>query len=158
MKQKTLLLLFAMITVFAVPQKSLAQTTKIITGHPDFKLEIVRCAASGTNVVLDMIVTNTGYEDVRQFKVHGSNYATKFYDNLGNIYEDNIEVKIANKEFTHDAHEIRLVAGLPTRFSIIVKNVSSRATSFALVEPDIWVPDWGINLETVKIRNIPITR
>lgn len=142
-------------------QSTVAVATKgrrIVTGHPDFKIEIKRCAASGTNVVLDLVVTNVGANDVKEFKVHGSGYATKFYDNLGNIYEKDIYVKIANKEYTSSIHEIRLVSGLATNFSILVKDVDQRATSFALVEPDIYSTDWGITNQTVKLRNIPITR
>lgn len=160
MKKNLILTLLSILVAFATPQKMIAQNIKIVTGHPDLKIEVLRCAASGPNVVLDLMVTNTGYEDVKDFKVHGSGYATKFYDNLGNIYENghSIEVKIANKEYTVEYHLIKLVAGLPTRLSYIVHNVSPRATSFALIEPDIWSPDWSINKETVKIRYVPITR
>ena len=131
---------------------------RVVTGHPDFKIEFNRCVASGTNVVLDLVVTNTGATDVKQFKVHGSEYQTKLYDNLGNIYEKEVYVKIANKEYTTWGHDIRLVSSLPTSFSILIKDVDPRATSFALVEPDVRSSDWGITYETVKLRNIPITR
>ena len=160
MKKSLVIALLTIIVTFAASQKMNAQNIKVITGHPDFKIEVLRCAASGPNVVLDLMVTNIGYEDVKEFKVHGSNYATKFYDNLGNIYErdQSVEVKIANKDYTVSDCTIKLVAGLPTRLSYIVHNVSPRATSFVLIEPDIWVPDWSINLETVKIRFVPIAR
>lgn len=137
---------------------SVGKGQRIVTGHPDFKIEIKRCAASGTNVVLDLVVTNVGGSDVKQFRVHGGTYSTKLYDNLGNIYERDIYVKIANKEYTDYQYEIRLVSGLATNFSILVKDVDQRATSFVLVEPDIYSTDWGITKETVKLRNIPITR
>ena len=140
-------------------QKTCAQDgIKIVTGHPDFKLKVTRCAASGKNVVLDMVVTNLSDNDIERFKVHGSEYATKVYDDQGNIYEEDINVKIANKQYTTDAYEIKLVAGVPTKYSLMIANVSPQAETLVLVEPDIWVPEWKIDLNTVKIRNVPITR
>lgn len=132
---------------------------RIVTGHPDFKIEIKRCAASGTTVVLDMIVTNVSDTDV-QFEVRGSGWRTKLYDNLGNIYEaKDIYVKIANKEYTTSIHTIKLISNLPTDFTIKAENISEKATSFALVEPHIYSQEWGITKAgDVKLRNIPITR
>jgi len=143
---------------FGLQNVSAQDGIKIITGHPDFKLKVTRCVANGKTVVLDMIVTNLGDSDVSQFKVHGSAYATKVYDDQGNIYDRNINVKIANKQYTEGAYEIKLVAGVPTKYSIMIDDVSPQAETLVLVEPDIWVPAWKTNLNTVKIRNIPITR
>ena len=131
---------------------------KIITGHPDFNLKITRCVASGKCVVLDMVVTNLGENDVEEFKVHGSDYATKVYDDQGNIYDSDINVKIANKQYTTGAISIKLVSGVPTKYSLMIDNVSPRAETIVLVEPDIWIPAWKTVNSTVKLRNIPITR
>jgi len=155
--KKVLLFLMAMFA-FGLQNVSAQDGIKIITGHPDFKLKVTRCVANGKTVVLDMIVTNLGDSDVSQFKVHGSAYATKVYDDQGNIYDRNINVKIANKQYTEGAYEIKLVAGVPTKYSIMIDDVSPQAETLVLVEPDIWVPAWKTNLNTVKIRNIPITR
>ena len=107
---------------------------KIVTGHPDFKLKVTRCVASGKTVVVDMVVTNLGDNDVERFKVHGSGYATKAYDDQGNIYDSDINVKIANKPYTTGAHEIKLVSGVPTKYSIMISNVSLQAESLVLIE------------------------
>ena len=155
---KKIIMILMAIFAFGL-QKTYAQDgIKIVTGHPDFKLKVTRCAASGKNVVLDMVVTNLSDNDIERFKVHGSEYATKVYDDQGNIYEEDINVKIANKQYTTDAYEIKLVAGVPTKYSLMIANVSPQAETLVLVEPDIWVPEWKIDLNTVKIRNVPITR
>ena len=153
--------LLIMMTMFAFGLQSVSaqdKPIKIVTGHPDFNLKITRCVASGKNVVLDMVVTNLGENDVEQFKVHGSGYATKVYDDQGNIYDTDINVKIANKQYTTGAIEIKLVSGVPTKYSLMIGNVSPRAESLVLIEPDIWVPAWKTEYTTVKIRNVPITR
>ena len=155
---KKIIMILMAIFAFGL-QKTYAQDgIKIVTGHPDFKLKVTRCAASGKNVVLDMVVTNLSDNDIERFKVHGSEFATKVYDDQGNIYEEDINVKIANKQYTTDAYEIKLVAGVPTKYSLMIANVSPQAETLVLVEPDIWVPEWKIDLNTVKIRNVPITR
>ena len=38
---------------------------KIVTNHPDFKIKVKRCAASGKTVVLDLILNNEGTNDVK---------------------------------------------------------------------------------------------
>ena len=155
--KKILLILMAMFA-FGIQNVSAQDGIKIVTGHPDFKLKVTRCAASGKTVVLDMLVTNVGDSDIEQFKVHGSGYETKVYDDQGNIYDSNVSVKIANKQYTTGAIEIKLVAGVPTKYSLMIENVSPQAETLVLVEPDIWIPAWKTTYKTVKIRNIPITR
>lgn len=133
----------------------------IVSGHPDLKIEVQRCVTSGSNLFLDLVLTNTNSNDVSEFHVHGCyyGYTTKMYDNLGNIYEhDNIYVKVANKEYTPADYNFKLVSGLPTAVSIMVKGFSTKATSLALVEPFFEARDMGIESKTVKLRNIPITR
>ena len=154
-------ILFTLMAIFALGLQNVNaqdRPIKIVTGHPDFNLKITRCVASGKTVVLDMVVTNLGENDIDLFKVHGSNYATKVYDDQGNIYDSNINDKIANKQYTTGSIEIKLVAGVPTKYSLMIENVSPQAETLVLVEPDIWIPAWKTVNSTVKLRNIPITR
>lgn len=131
----------------------------IVSGHPDLKIEVQRCVTSGSNLFLDLVLTNTNSNDVSSFLIHGSAiYTTKFYDNLGNIYDDEIYVKVANKDYTLYDYTFKLVSGLPTSVSILVKGFSTRATSLALVEPYCESREIGIEPTSIKLRNIPITR
>lgn len=156
---KKILLILMAIFAFGIQNLSAQDGIKIVTGHPDFKLKVTRCAASGKTVVLDMVVTNLSDSDIEQFKVHGSRgYSTTAYDDQGNIYDTDVSVKIANKQYTPYAIEIKLVAGVPTKYSLMIENVSPQAETLVLVEPDIYVPAWKITNKTVKLRNIPITR
>ncbi len=151
-------------TILETPSTNAAQSyanmegVKIVTGHPDFKMVAKRCVASGEDVFIEFIVTNIGESDVKQFKVHGSSYSTKVYDDQGNVYKKDIQVSIAGLEYTFNDQEVKLVVGVPTKFTMIVKNVPTRVASFALIEPDIFSTDWNINRETVKVRNVPIYR
>jgi len=158
--KKVLFLLMAMIA-FGFQSVNAQESIKIVTGHPDLKIKVTRCAASGKTVVLDLTVTNVGDSDIPDFKVHGSGYATKIYDDQGNIYEGYdkpIKVKIANREYTTESQEIKLVAGVPFKLSYLISEVSPQAETLVLVEPDIYCPSWSINKDIVKLRNIPIAR
>lgn len=154
-------LLFILTTLFVFGWQAVnaqEKPIKIVTGHPDFKMKVTRCASSGKTVVLDMVITNLSDNDIDDFRVHGSSYATKVYDDQGNIYENDISVKIANKEYTTGCHAIKLVSGVPFKFSIMIPNVSIQAETLVLVEPDVYCTAWKITKDVVKLRNIPITR
>ena len=157
---KKILLFLAAMFAFGFQSVNAQDAIKIVTGHPDFKMKVSRCEASGKNVVLDLTVTNVGDTDIPQFQVSGGSHFTKFYDDQGNIYEGGrfIKVKIANKEYTNEFQEIKLVSGVTYKLSYIITDVSPQAETFALVEPFVKCASWSITKDTVKLRNIPITR
>jgi len=132
---------------------------KIVTGHPDFKISVNRCEAADKTVVLELIVLNKGENDIERFQVCGGRYDTKIYDDQGNVYEgETVSVKLANKEYTDWNTDIKLVAGVPTKLTYMIKGVSLKASSIVLADLNINVKDWSIGKGTVKLRNIPITR
>lgn len=132
---------------------------KIVTGYPDFKINIKRCEAADKTVLIELTLLNNTDTDVEEFSFYGGCSGTKLYDDQGNIYEDrSVLVKMANKEYGCYSDYIKLVAGLPTKMSIMVYNVPLSVKSFALLDLNIFVRPWNINKGTVKLRNIPITR
>lgn len=161
MKQKLILTLLSILVAFATPQKMIAQNIKIVTGHPDFKMEVLRCSSSSNNLIIELIITNLSDDDIEEIYAYGGgwNGGTKIYDNLGNIYDgDNLEVKVANKNFTSTDQRFKLVNHLPTKVTYSLKGFSSRATSITLFEPDFNIPEWSVKRGTFKIRNITISR
>ena len=132
---------------------------KIVTNHPDFKIKVKRCAASGKTVVLDLILNNEGTNDV---KIDGvSTYYSEAYDNEGNIYQDaNLRVKVANREeYKSNSGRFMIPTGVPMRLSIQINNVSTSAESIARFSLCIDCSAWGLNSQKlVKFSNIPITR
>ena len=135
---------------------------KIVTNHPDFTIKIKRCAASGKTVVLDLIFTNEGANDIENVLVMGSSLGTEAYDDEGNIYqEDKIKVKVANRpEYDHGhAGYFNIPTGVPMKVSICIENVPQSAESIARLKLIVDCATWGLNNEKpVRISNIPITR
>ena len=91
--KKILLILMAMFA-FGI-QNVCAQDAplKIVTNHPDFKIKIKRCAASGKTVVLDLILMNEGVNDVEGVMAFGGQgrwtwSCAEAYDDEGNIYQN----------------------------------------------------------------------
>jgi hypothetical protein len=68
--------LFAMMALLAITFQGLqAQAPlKIVTNHPDFKINVKRCAASGKTVIIDLILTNEGATDVEKIEGYGGCY------------------------------------------------------------------------------------
>ena len=99
---KKLLVLLSALCCMAV---AFAQTPTIVTGHPDFKVKVTRCAASGKVVVLDLVFTNVSANDVEEWSIQTGNYRfcngpSIVYDSEGNIYNgmsmNCLAVKVSN--------------------------------------------------------------
>ena len=56
--KKILLILMAMLALGWQNVNAQDAPIKIVTGHPDFKIQIKRCAASGNTVIIDMILSH----------------------------------------------------------------------------------------------------
>ena len=136
---------------------------KIVTNHPDFKINVKRCAASGKTVIIDLILTNEGATDVEEIEGAGGCYdGTEAYDNDGNIYQgDAIKVRVANRQnYTcSGCGRFKIPVDVPMRFSICIENVPVSTESFARLTLRFECKKWGLNGEKlVKISNIPISR
>lgn len=156
--------LFLMMTLFAITFQGLqAQAPlKIVTNHPDFKIKVKRCAASGKTVIIDLILTNEGATDVEWIKGWGGGWASEAYDNDGNIYQhDAIKVRVANRANYESGHtgDFKIPVGVPMRYSICIENVPISTESIARLSLLFECEKWGLNSDKlVKISNIPISR
>lgn len=170
--KKILLILVAMFA-FGIQNVSAQDAPlKIVTNHPDFNIKVKRCAASGKTLVIDLIATNTGSEDINEFCIFPRDCVV--YDDEGNVYYGNkdqaIGAKIANQKnytfqynlFGDPTMTTKLLSGIPCKVSLMVKDFSIEATSIGLLQ--VGVKCQQLNLDgwkeeqRVKIRNIPVTR
>ena len=171
---KRVLLVFLAIFAFGWQNVSAQEAPlKIVTNHPDFKINVKRCAASGKTVIINLIFTNEGVNDVSKVSVNGGNGRnftqwgpSEAYDDEGNIYNE-ISVRVANyKNYTFDeTPEIKIPTGVPMKCSVKIEGVDPAAQSIARMELFVNCPEWAIghlgNSDTakpVKFSNIPITR
>ena len=156
--------LFAMMALLAITFQGLqAQAPlKIVTNHPDFKINVKRCAASGKTVIIDLILTNEGATDVEKIEGAGGCYYTEAYDNDGNIYQgDAVKVRVANRQnYTcSGCGDFKIPVGVPMRYSICIENVPVSTESIARLSLCFECEKWGLSRDKlVKISNIPISR
>ncbi len=133
---------------------------KIITGHPDLKFQIKRCAASGKTVIIDMIITNKSGNDIETM-IHETNCGgSNIYDSDGNSYESyrSSEVKVGNKPFSYGTR-YTFITDVPVKVQLKIPNVSTTAESLARVDFRFWCDALGLGCDhKVVIRNIPISR
>lgn len=160
MKKITTLMLFLCSALFAVAQ------TQIVTGHPDFKVKVTRCAASGKTVVLDMVFTNVSETDVENWGIalYGSQIrlgsaSTTVYDSEGNIYNGNaLTIKVSNYDYNSWFNNLKMISDVPMKVSLQIKGVPETVESLARVDLVVKIPLFNVGSTPVKIKNIPISR
>lgn len=159
--KKILLFLMAMFAL-GLQNINAQDGIKILTNHPDFNIKVKRCAASGKTVIIDLVLNNTGVNDVENVVVWGGNNYSEAYDDEGNMYQhDNFKVRVANKP-NYDSWQtdkFNIPTGVPIRLSISIEGVPQSAESIARLKLIIRCDAWGIGRDKpVKISNIPISR
>lgn len=156
--------LFLLMALFAISFQGLqAQAPlKIVTNHPDFKIKVKRCAASGKTVIIDLILTNEGATDVEDILGWGGGWSTEAYDNDGNIYQkESIKVRVANRPDYNSGNSgrFKIPEGVPMKYSVCIENVPISTESIARLSLHFECAKWGLSSEKlVKISNIPISR
>ena len=171
--KKILIILMAMFVFGLQNVNAQDAPLKIVTNHPDFNIKVKRCAASGKTVIIDLIFTNEGANDVSGVSVNGGNgrnYTqwgpSEAYDDEGNIYR-NISVRVANyQNYTFDeTPTIKIPVGVPMKCSVKIEGVDVSAQAIARMELFVNCKEWAIGhlgsdatAKPVKFSNIPITR
>ena len=153
MKKISILMLFLCSALFSIAQ------TQIVTGHPDFKVKVTRCAASGKTVVLDMVFTNVSETDVEDWSIRTLYCNTVIYDSEGNVYKDNnLAVKVSNFDYSTYFSNLKMISDVPMKVSLQIKGVPETVESLARVDLHVTIPSFNIGNTPVKIKNIPISR
>lgn len=159
--KKILFITMAMLT-FALQGLQAQTPMKIVTNHPDFKIKVKRCAASGKTVIIDLILINEGASDIERIEGYGGDNGSEAYDNDGNIYQNGvIKVCVANREHysVNGSGDFKIPVGVPMRYSICIENVPASTESIARLSLLFYCAKWGLDRDKlVKISNIPISR
>ena len=136
------------------------ETLRIVTGHPDFKIKLVRCEAADRTCVIDLIMENVGEDDV-EIDVT-ADVPTEAYDDKANQYsKKDILVSVGKSGLMPCDMWISgtLYASVPVKARIQIEGVSTSATMFRRLNLDVECKAWNIGgSKTVKMFNIPITR
>lgn len=135
---------------------------RIVTNHPDFKIKVLRCEASGSTCVIDMVFENIGSQDVG-IALGGGSYYSVAYDDEANQYEKaKISVSVANRELYTHYHNAALPAGVPLRARVQIEGVPTSVRMFRRIDLNVECDSWNIGAlrakKMVKLFNVPISR
>ena len=159
--KKVLLFLVAMFT-FGLQNISAQDGIKIVTNHPDLKIKVKRCAASGKTVILDLVLNNVGVNDVEDVLVNGGSNGSEAYDDEGNIYQSGaLKVRVANRTEYDSGNTgyFSIPAGVPMKLSVSIEGVPQSAESIARLKLIFHSSAWNLDRDKpVRINNIPISR
>lgn len=132
---------------------------RVVTGHPDFKIKVVRCEASGRTCVIDMIWENIGSNDV-DVQIVGSGQSSA-YDDEANVYRggESFFMQIgASKMNPYEVFD-DLLSGIPIKARIQIEGVPEATTMFRRIDLDVRCNAWKIGYDKkVKFYNLPISR
>ncbi|MCH5242724.1 MAG: hypothetical protein J1F67_09945 [Muribaculaceae bacterium] len=161
MKLKKLFCLLMFFTLLG--SVSTVAQTKIVTGHPDFKIKITRCEANGTTAVIDMLIENVGSKDV---KLELRPVDTVAYDDEGDKFSrGKINIRFGDSNLVNGAEGFYvqpsniLPPEIPLKARIQIEGVPETATEFKRIDLGVWCMDWNLGKDKfVKFTNVPISR
>ena len=160
--KKILLLLMAMFAFGLQNVNAQDAPLKIVTNHPDFKIKIERCAANGKTVVIDMLFSNQGTDDVDGVSVitNFEGYQCEAYDNEGNVYSRSISAYVKGFSDQYgNAKSFSLIPDVPMKVRITIDDFSETTEKIARLRLRVDSNKWKIGRgKLVEIRNIPISR
>lgn len=145
--------------VLEIPQS--VSGLKIVTGHPDLKIKVSRCEASGTTCVLDLLVTN--YAADANIRFSGGKLGTKVYDDEGNVYTNlNVEIQpagaVESSCYSFSNYDVIYPTELPVKFRIIIKDVANAAKELKRISLKTYSATHSIDENPIMLYNIPISR
>ena len=128
---------------------------KLVTNHPDFKIKVRRCEASGKTCVIDLIIENVGSSDVDMYINSDLLIA---YDDEANEYS-RIGISVGNSNWIYEDNRT-LMAGVPMKARIQIEGVAESATMFRRLDWGIQqCRAWGLDRnKPIKFINLPISR
>lgn len=149
----------------AETQQSERGAIKIVTGHPDLKVKVRRCEASGKILIVDLTFTNVGTSDLDEFSVYATRFSnnntqTEAIDDEGNVYKDMTVSSSGDPEYTDWSKKFSLIPDVPMKVSFRITGVSEAAEAIARFKVGIHCPALGFSgwQHYITIRNIPINR
>ncbi|WP_455673968.1 hypothetical protein [Phocaeicola sp.] len=132
---------------------------KLVTNHPDFKIKVRRCEASGKTCVIDLILENIGSQDVDISLYSGFHGSIAYDDEANQYHRENLKIILGSSGFTQDWHNGKLLSNVPMKARIQIENVPESATVFRRLDLNIGCKAWNIGGEKkVKFLDLPISR
>lgn len=159
---KKILLLFMATFAFGFQNISAQDAPiKITTGHPDLKVKINRCEASGKLVIIDLTFTNMNEQDAEgntgPCTYNGKTYEPMAIDSQGNSFP--IKFKVSNQNDYSIWATVPLLSEIPAKVSLRTEGVPESSEFFSRLNLNFDCKTLGLDkTNIIQIKNIPITR
>jgi hypothetical protein len=127
---------------------------RIVTNHPDFKIKVTRCEASGKTCVIDLILENIGSNDV-YFRVFSGQMA---FDDEANQYDSStMKMAFGNlSDWGYNSFTLR--AGVPMKARLQIESVPESVQTFRRIDIQLGCDAWSLSTEKpIIFTNVPIT-
>lgn len=143
---------------------------RVVSGHPDFKIKVVRCEAAGRTCVIDLILENVGSKDMRLAICGGGGLGPGFdmdhtactvaFDDEANDYrDDQINVSVGRSNLNNGYVNAELLSEIPIKARIQITGVPEAATMFRRIDLNVICSGWNLDdRNKVKFYNLPISR
>lgn len=153
---RTIVLILMAMFAFGLQNVCAQDELKIVTGHPDLKIQVKRCVANGDQVFVDLTFMDEA-EDVKAAIL--SDGWSEVHDSEGNSYSGypNLFCKIGNGEYTTLPPAFTLIEGVPVKVSFKLVKVPSSVEFIARMKIRMESKKYGVP-NYVTIKNIPISR
>jgi hypothetical protein len=128
---------------------------RIVTNHPDFKIKVTRCEASGKTCVIDLILENVGSNDVSLRNYSGDNMA---FDDEANQYNGD-KMKMAIGDLSNwETVFFTLRAGVPIKARMQIESVPESVKLFRRIDMCLECEAWSLSYrKPIIFTNVPIT-
>lgn len=128
-------------------------TTPLKLERFDVVYEITSCEMYENQIVVELMITNLG--DDRDVTILGwGSQRTRMFDDSGNEFFPE-KLNFANKSNSSDI-KIMLVNNVPTRASLIFRDINKNATKIAKLDLGIWLKE--ADSFRITYRDIPIVK
>lgn len=159
--KKILLILTAMFAFGLQNVSAQDAPIKIVTGHPDLKVKVNRCEASGNLVIIDLTFTNMNEQDAEgntgPCMYSGKTYEPVAFDNQGNKFS--IKFKVSNQNDYSVWATVPLLSEIPAKVSLRIEGVPESSEFFSRLNLNFDSKALGLDkTNIIQIKNIPITR
>lgn len=125
---------------------------QIVSPNPDIEIQVTRCIASGSSVIIDFTLTNYVQDAYIEFLYRSSTT----YDDLGNQYSS---FRCAAGNDSDWKEKALFPKEIPVKCRIWIENLQNNATSFKRINLAAYSPDLKLtSKQPIIFYNLPITR
>ncbi len=140
----------------------------VSSGNPDVDIKIKRAFSSGSDVVIDFLVTSsTIWESITFGTLPANDIGVLVYDDEGNLYDNKFTTQKyagsriwfeSDGERSYQVRNVKIARNIPRKVRMIIQDVDEYASSFSEMTIGYYGNNDGRYAYKIIIKNLPITR